>query len=225
MLNVICDRVLLNKKYLTFTKKILQVCVFCIFGMPNNFKAINLRKNKSQNEESIVSQKHAKQEDNSIQTKKDLSIKGNAKETEQNIQQSIQNNVVVDTKKTEIDDCSFALGKRMKEMTDNSKQKFSNFKKQEEESRISREDYINKRIEAIRQKMENKMKVEEERKKAKLEHMQKVAEQKLREIAMRELLERENICKKEVLSAIEKAAISKGWFEVAKILHKAGILQ
>jgi hypothetical protein len=114
----------------------------------------------------------------------------------------------------------------MKEMADNSRQKFSNIKRQEEESRISREDYINKKIEALRQKMENKMKLEEERKKAKLEHMQKVAEQKLRDIAMRELAEREAICKKEVLAAIEKTAISKGsWFEVAKILYKAGVLQ
>ena len=56
--------------------------------------------------------------------------------------------------------------------------------------------------------------------------MQKVAEQKLRDIAMRELAEREAICKKEVLAAIEKTAISKGsWFEVAKILYKAGVLQ
>jgi hypothetical protein len=111
-------------------------------------------------------------------------------------------------------------------MAENSRQKFSNLKKQEEESRVNREDYINKRIASIRQRMENKMKLEEERKKAKLEHMRKVAEQRLREIAMRELAEREAICKKEILAAIEKVAISKGsWFEVAKILHKAGILQ
>ena len=88
----------------------------------------------------------------------------------------------------------------------------------------------NEKLEELRKKQaeeqEKRKAAEEERKKAKLEHMQKVAEQKLREIAMRELAEREAICKKEVLAAIEKLAISSGsWFEVAKTLHKAGVLQ
>lgn len=191
--------------------------------MPNNFKAISLKKNKTVEATKSIHENKVKVEEKTDNTNKNMFVNDDKKEEQKN-KNPIQ--VSVQTVQNDTDDYSFALGKKMKEMAENSKQKFSNLKRQEEENRISREDYINKKIDAIRQKMESKMKLEEERKKAKLEHMQKVAEQRLREIAMRELAERETICKKEILAAIEKIAISKGsWFEVAKMLHKAGILQ
>lgn len=193
--------------------------------MPNNFKAISLKKSKTSNGVESSHTSKIKNEENFDSATANVEVKKEEKADAQQAQQPVQMFSTAPQIK-EIDDYSFALGKRMKEMAENSKQKFSNLKRQEEENRISREDYINKKIEAIRQKMENKMRLEEERKKAKLEHMQKVAEQRLREIAMRELAEREAICKKEILAAIEKVAISKGsWFEVAKMLYKAGILQ
>ena len=192
--------------------------------MPNNFKAISLKKNKTVEVAKSVHENKVKVEKNVDNTNENMFVNDDKKEEQKN-----KNPIPVSVQpapSNDMDDYSFALGKKMKEMAENSRQKFSNIKRQEEENRVSREDYINKRIASIRQKMENKMKIEEERKKAKLEHMQKVAEQRLREIAMRELAERETICKKEILAAIEKVAISKGsWFEVAKMLHKAGILQ
>ena len=192
--------------------------------MPNNFKAISLKKSKTVEAAKSIQENKIKVAEKANNTSKNMFVEDDKKE-EQNNRNPIPVSVQT-SQSNDMDDYSFALGKRMKEMAENSKQKFSNIKRQEEESRINREDSINKKIEALRQKMENKMKLEEERKKAKLEHMQKVAEQKLRDIAMRELAEREAICKKEVLAAIEKTAISKGsWFEVAKILYKAGILQ
>ena len=192
--------------------------------MPNNFKAISLKKSKSSEITKSGHENKSKSEEVSgIRNIREVPKKERVEENTPR-QPSQPSMTVLPSK--DVDECAFALGKKMKEMADNSRQKFSNLKRQEEENRISREDYINKKIDAIRQKMENKMKLEEERKKAKLEHMQKVAEQRLREIAMRELAEREAICKKEILAAIEKVAISKGsWFEVAKILYKAGILQ
>ena len=191
--------------------------------MPNNFKAISLKKSKTPSK--IVSSEKDKVDNVETVNNSNVEVKKDDRSEEKLFQKSAQPSMTVLPSK-DVDDCSFALGKKMKEMAENSRQKFSNLKKQEEESRVNREDYINKKIASIRQKMENKMKLEEERKKAKLEHMRKVAEQRLREIAMRELAEREAICKKEILAAIEKVAISKGsWFEVAKILHKAGVLQ
>ena len=187
--------------------------------MPNNFKSISLKKSKTSE---ITKNNHE------IMPKKSeaLEVKDARRTVEEKpLPQPSQASMTILPSKN-IDNYSFALGKKIKEMTDNSIQKFSNIKKQDEENRNNREDYINKKIEALKQKMDNKIKLEEERKKAKLAHMQKVAEQKMHEIAMHDLAEREAICKKEVLAAIEKTAISKGsWFEVAKILNKAGILQ
>ena len=192
--------------------------------MPNNFKSINLKKSKTADMAKSATESKLKSED-VVENKGSKEVVKKEEVEEKSFRKPAQPSMTVLPSK-DVDECAFALGKKMKEMADNSRQKFSNLKRQEEENRISREDYINKKIDAIRQKMENKMKLEEERKKAKLEHMQKVAEQRLREIAMRELAEREAICKKEILAAIEKVAISKGsWFEVAKILYKAGILQ
>lgn len=191
--------------------------------MPNNFKTISLKKNKTVEVAKIVRENDSKIEKNVDNKNGDGFVDDKKKELENKKPIKVSTQTL---SSDNMNDYSFALGKKMKEMAENSKQKFSNLKRQEEENRISCEDYINKKIFAIRQKMENKVKAEEERKKAKLEHMQKVAEQKLREIAMRELAEREAICKKEVLAAIEKLAISSGsWFEVAKTLHKAGVLQ
>lgn len=193
--------------------------------MPNNFKAISLKKSKASEGRENSHTSKVKDEGASDSAIVKVEIKNTEKAEEQPVQKEVQMFSTAPQIK-EVDDYSFALGKKMKEMAESSRQKFSNLKRQEEENRISREDYINKRIVSIRQKMENKLKIEEERKKAKLEHMQKVAEQRLREIAMRELAEREAICKKEILAAIEKIAISKGsWFEVAKMLYRAGILQ
>ena len=192
--------------------------------MPNSFKEISLKKSKTSEINKSSHEAKLKSEEKNGKVSNET-VKKNDSTDEKLFQKDTQQTMTI-LPSRDVDDYSFALGKKMREMTENSRQKFSNLKKQEEENRISREDYINKRIESIRQKMENKMKLEEERKKAKLEHMHKVAEQRLREIAMRELAEREAICKKEIFAAIEKVAISKGsWFEVAKILHKAGILQ
>lgn len=193
--------------------------------MPNNFKAISLKKNKASDGVENSHKSKVKNEDVFDSSSANVEVKNEKKAEEQPVQRAVQMFSTVPQSKDSEDYSKFSLGKKMKDMDENSRQKFSNLKRQEEENRMIREDQINKKIASIRQKMEKRVKLAEERKKAKLELMRKVAEQKLREMAMRERAERDAICKKEVLDAIEKLAISTGsWFEVAKMLYKAGIL-